>query len=166
MDSVETERNLYYLDGPNDVDWIFRNQILSEREETIYVDCVGTDKGPYWHIPKDSSFLNSSISSALDLCDSMINMGLTSSESLKLMSDFWEPIQMTPSFSDSDLRDLNWKMLEKLYEKGLLKEVDKKCIRIYLDYWQFPMYSLDFKLSKEDNRKELREIQENWYLIE
>lgn len=163
MDAVENERNLYYLDGPNDVDWIFRNRILSEREETIYVDYVDSDDGHFWHAPRDSIF-NRPVSCPLDLCKSMIKMGMTSSKSLRLMSDFWEPIHMTFSFPWSDLSDLNLKMLKDLETEGLLQGVDEKSIRIYLDSWQFPMYSLDFRLSKEDNREKLKEIQNNWYL--
>ena len=37
---VAGERQPYYLDGPNSVDWIFRNSITAEREMTIYVDYV------------------------------------------------------------------------------------------------------------------------------
>jgi hypothetical protein len=32
---VEDMRQAYFLDGPNDVDWIFRNELLSSREEGL-----------------------------------------------------------------------------------------------------------------------------------
>jgi hypothetical protein len=35
---VDQERVEYYLEGPHDVDWIFRNEILQRREERMYVD--------------------------------------------------------------------------------------------------------------------------------
>ena len=35
---IDMERERYYLDGPNDVDFIFYNQILQNREDTFYVD--------------------------------------------------------------------------------------------------------------------------------
>ena len=35
---VDMERADFFLDGPNDVDWIFRNEITREREEALYVD--------------------------------------------------------------------------------------------------------------------------------
>ena len=37
---VETESLPYYLDGPNNADWIFRNEILASRERQLYVDYV------------------------------------------------------------------------------------------------------------------------------
>jgi len=43
---VDLLRRSYYLDGPNDVDWLFRNEIMAEREERLYVDYVETDEIP------------------------------------------------------------------------------------------------------------------------
>jgi hypothetical protein len=40
-----------YLDGPNDVDWIFRNEVLAERDERLYVDFVNSDEGGEWWTP-------------------------------------------------------------------------------------------------------------------
>jgi AbiV family abortive infection protein len=37
---MDRDRQALYLDGPNDVDWVFRNDILRKREESIYVDYV------------------------------------------------------------------------------------------------------------------------------
>src|SRR5687768_12506311 len=39
-EGIERECQAYYLDGPNGVDWIFRNDIKREREEALYVDYV------------------------------------------------------------------------------------------------------------------------------
>ena len=49
---VDRERKEYYLDGPNNVDWIFYNEILRQREETIYVDYVENDGAHFWHDPR------------------------------------------------------------------------------------------------------------------
>jgi hypothetical protein len=37
---VDNHREEFYLDGPNDVDWIFRNEVLEGREGALYVDYV------------------------------------------------------------------------------------------------------------------------------
>jgi hypothetical protein len=41
------ERQALYLDGPEDVDWIFRNAIEQRREEAIYVYYIAIRD--YWH---------------------------------------------------------------------------------------------------------------------
>ena len=45
---ADSDRESLFLDGPNDVDWIFRNTILARREEAIYVDYVETVDGHEW----------------------------------------------------------------------------------------------------------------------
>ena len=49
-------RRSHYLDGPNDADWIFRNQALADREDVMYVDYQETDEGFRWHRPSVSQF--------------------------------------------------------------------------------------------------------------
>ena len=49
----------YYLAGPNDVDWIFRNQLLSSREDGLYVDYVRYEDGAAWSTPAGRDVLGS-----------------------------------------------------------------------------------------------------------
>ncbi len=49
---IDQEREQYYLDGPNDIDWIFRNHILQHREESFYVDYVESDREHFWLSPQ------------------------------------------------------------------------------------------------------------------
>jgi AbiV family abortive infection protein len=51
---VEQLRQQYYLDGPMDVDWIFGNEVLTSREERLYVDYVEDENGDrHWTGPAD-----------------------------------------------------------------------------------------------------------------
>ena len=48
---LESLRTELYLDGPNHVDWIFRNEVLSDREGTFYVDFVEAERDLMWLSP-------------------------------------------------------------------------------------------------------------------
>jgi hypothetical protein len=49
---VDTLRPTLHLDGPNDIDWIFRNMILDRRESRLYVDLIADDEDrPSWTSP-------------------------------------------------------------------------------------------------------------------
>ena len=52
---IDLERREYYLDGPNDVDWIFLYDAKAERERRMYVDYVQDvteqDGERYWVFP-------------------------------------------------------------------------------------------------------------------
>ena len=54
-DYVQACRNSLHLDGPNDVDWIFRNEITASRENAMYVDYVRDITEPsgdqFWSAP-------------------------------------------------------------------------------------------------------------------
>jgi len=163
LEAVESEREKYYLDGPNDIDWIFFNRILGEREETIYVDYVEIEGNYFWQFPKDSQFLNKPVSCALDLCMSMKELGILTPIGLKEMSNYWEGIQITEDFHYMKLRELYLDMIYLFVEKGIIQNSEGRHVSCILESWQFPMYLLDFTLSKEDNTQKLREIQDNWY---
>ena len=48
---IDHSRHEYYLDGPNDVDWIFRNEVIQGREGTLYVDYVANEDQHSWADP-------------------------------------------------------------------------------------------------------------------
>src|SRR6266550_9060606 len=41
--AIDLHRQALYLDGPNDFDWIFPNELLAEREGALYVDLVESE---------------------------------------------------------------------------------------------------------------------------
>src|SRR5262245_58429615 len=45
---INSDRGSLYLDGPNDVDWIFPNEIKHQREKQFYVDYVAMDDEHSW----------------------------------------------------------------------------------------------------------------------
>lgn len=49
---VNLERKSHDLDGPDDVGWIFRNQLITAREQRLYVDYVIDDGVARWVSPK------------------------------------------------------------------------------------------------------------------
>ena len=51
QECIDNDREEFYLDGPNDVDWIFRNQVTQDREGIFYVDYVAHDDGHRWSDP-------------------------------------------------------------------------------------------------------------------
>ncbi|WP_442546163.1 hypothetical protein ACSBOX_21390 (plasmid) [Arthrobacter sp. KN11-1C] len=47
LNYVKVLRPSHYLDGPNDADWIFRNEILRGRETALYVDYEESQPGQF-----------------------------------------------------------------------------------------------------------------------
>lgn len=160
---VDNERREYYLDGPNDIDWFFRNRILSNREETIYVDYVAGDDGNhFWLTPSENKFLLPETLESLSLAKAFSDAGCATPKALQVIADFWRPIAMKPNFSWMELRDLNLQTLKTLEGKGLVKGQPQTVYSTIIELWPFPMFSLDLRMIK-GNEAELQEIQEKWF---
>lgn len=176
---AEEARATYYLDGPNDVDWIFYNAILNEREQSIYVDYIATDKGEgpsYWHrpntllpfIPGGGGVVYRQKAHIVASC--LHAAGFSSPQALATVADTWRKEVFDDARGWDDLRTLNWETLCQLDSSGLLLRHSAAIICPIVNDWLFPLYNvkLSRKLSKEEksieeNRlKGLRERRDKW----
>lgn len=162
---VELERKQFYLDGPNGVDWIFDNDILRRREDTIYVDYYESDDERKWHDPMfgegwwASAYVPSFV---LRLTSAMSNSGWLKAAALAEIATIWRKIEMHDGFSWRELRALNCKTLETVQAKGLLVDRPADDYAIIANEWLFPLWSLDVRRRTEVDQKDLRQLQENW----
>ncbi|WP_375307316.1 hypothetical protein WI560_06395 [Bradyrhizobium sp. A11] len=165
--AVDLERETHYLDGPNDVDWIFRNQILQKREDDLYVDYLrDNDDRRYWTSPVDnvvsSSFPYRSLASpVLHIATALASVGATSVNGLKIIAQIWRPIKMTPNFSIDEIQNLNRDTLLKLEIGGLLRSNAQDDCNTIIQSWPFPLYSLDLHETKVA-KSELKDKQRRW----
>lgn len=159
---VEAERETLYLDGPNDVDWIFRTRILANREEAMYVDYVEDDEGHRWDFPRDDEMqlLLYFTPPVLRIAQALSGTGLATPEGLAVVAEVWRCVKV-PSLNWEDLRDLNCRTLEKLDEKGLLEREREEEVSRVIEDWPFPLYPLDLA-PKEVNREELEQARARW----
>lgn len=116
---VDLYRAEYYLDGPEGIEWIFRNPINQQREEMMYVDYIENSEGHRWQKPdslrmRGGKMYGSELeNNALKVSQDLETVGCTTPESLSLMSEFWKDIEMKESFPWQELRKLNISYFEK-----------------------------------------------------
>jgi hypothetical protein len=153
----------HYLDGPNDVDWIFRNEIESEREEKLYVDHVATDDGDLWISPSryDDSGPDYP-SGAVELVLAMSRAGFASIDVLSAIADLWRSFQPVPEMHWSDCRELNCETIEHVPTDVVDDTLSDDDVSRIINTWPFPMYELDLRKIDVD-LNELRERQRNWH---
>ena len=171
---VEWKTAGFYLDGPNDVDWIFRNDIVAAREWAIYVDYVQditVDNGEYmWHVPTDVETDQSGYSTPRSLRVSLAlsRCGATSTRGLRIVSNIWRNYQPNECSTNIELLELIVRTLSDLRANDLYVEAtfdDERCV---LDGWAFPLWSLELRDLTPNNQKltELRrrrkELIERW----
>lgn len=159
---VESCRRDLYLDGPEYVLWTFRNQILQQREESLYVDYVRTDGGNHWTTPESElNILGDAAeplhSGALQLISAFQTLRISTAQSLSVIAKIWRAVEITDDLHFSELQQITKRTLKELGNKGLLNQ-DDEAMSIVTDHWLYPLYPLELGLDKVD-RNALREAQ-------
>jgi AbiV family abortive infection protein len=160
---IDNCRHEFYLDGPNDVDWIFRNEVLQNREGALYVDYVSTDEGHSWTDPGQyEGFLSGTFEPlSLKMAKALSDVGIATPGGRAVVAQIWRPAPLDVKTHCSEFRDLNLRTLQALETGRLLLEQSNDVYSWIVNYWQFPMYDLDLHLIPVE-LEGLRERQRNW----
>lgn len=162
LEYIDHVRQEFYLDGPNDFDWIYYNRLLSQREESIYVDYVEHESGKhFWIKPNERGNLTPETSMSLALARVFQQTGCTTPQSLKVIADIWRPIIPSPTLRWEEFREINHQTIYKLFNEGLARFNSEKEQMMITDVWPFPMHSIDLGMS-QGNKDELRKRRNQW----
>ncbi len=160
---IELERQPFYLDGPNTVDWIFANSITTERERAIYVDYVKdiTERsgGYAWIAPDTRSpfFTTYRPPESVELCRALCEAGAKWAEGVAVIADAWRGFELDEGTSRDDLQDLIVSMLNALLQSGHGVRDEAARDRI-VSSWSFPLWP--FGLSRKPRGKTLEELRQ------
>lgn len=161
---LESERHEFYLDGPNDVDWIFRNRAVQQREGSMYVDYAEVEDGEHeWICPAIEPSLfgpDLLVPRVLLVAEAFVGAGCATPDALAVVAGHWRAIAMQNNYSWHDLRSEMCNTFETLTQKGLLDQSGNQ-IPLLLDSWQFPLHQATLGEIKT-SRERLREIQRNY----
>jgi hypothetical protein len=154
-------RQACYLDGPNDVDWMFHNQLLSSREDGLHVDYVRYEYGAAWSMPAGNDVLGFRAATAVQrLVIALHRLGITSRRGLEVLADRWTGQVIEHATRWSLVAKLNARALTRLDDDGaaLPGAMDAYGRRV-ISQWTFPLHNLDLIVSdvKLEDLQELRE---------
>jgi hypothetical protein len=161
---VESMRPSHYLDGPNDVDWIFRNHLLAVREERLYVDYIHEEEGNRWITPatNDDVLFGGPSPAVRDLIAAMDRLGCMSRPGLTAVAEAWQGQTIQDSTHWQEIVAINRSIVDGLFEKDLASDeaTDDDACRL-IDHWTFPLGELDISELKV-SRAELQAEKERW----
>jgi hypothetical protein len=150
---VDSLRASHYLDGPNDVDWIFRNQLLARREESLYVDYVHEEEGDRWVTPasNDVFLYPPRMPQVRKLVGAFHRLGVMSVEGLAAVADRWSPITLQEQTHWQEVLPINRAIVEDLIDRDLVTaQANSEDAGLAIHHWPFPMGSLDLSQEKVD----------------
>lgn len=160
---VDLDRKEFYLDGPNGVDWIYRNEVIDGRESTFYVDYVRHDDGHRWAEPTEFEDLlfGAPEPGAVQMVRCLQGAGMSTPEALATIAELWRASPIGPETHCTEIFALNRRTLELMESRGQLDEQPQETYQSIAREWQFPMYGLDLSMVDVD-LETLRERQRNW----
>ncbi len=173
---VDHLRQRYYLDGPMDVDWIFGNEVLTSREERLYVDYIEDEHGGrHWTGPADRSAIfdapfssPAQTSPVVRLVDAMERIGLLTEPGLAATRAVWDGVLVDDTTHWSALRPLNIAVAQKLMVllgRAYATEEEAEPMQYLVEHWIFPLTGLglaiaDVRLADLKRARERRHARE------
>lgn len=158
---VDRARLALYLDGPEGFEWIYRNQIIEQREQQIYVDYIQVDNEHHWVSPnRVLCFPPGSPPTILDVARALAKAGITAPRALAVVADLWRPFQICDSISWGELCEKNMETLKVLRENGLLRSQFGEVVDLITKRWAFPLSGLDLTEDRSVSVNDLRRIRE------
>ena len=161
---IDNDREEFYLDGPNDVDWIFQNQVTQGREGIFYVDYVAHDDGHRWSDPavfEEILFSSPPMPDDVRMALNLSSVAAISTEALAVVAATWRAHAPGPETHRTKIKEINALTLQTLDEHGLLRKRPDEVYSWIVREWQFPMYDLDLTPIQVDLQA-LREQQQSW----
>lgn len=142
---VDLQRRSHYLDGPTAGEWIFRNQLLTTREESMYVDLVHDEEGDRWSSPARYDSIHFGAETSLqDLVLALQRTGCMTRRGLDVIADVWERVTLDDETHWREASAANRRIVQRVLDGGLAAEiVTSKDVDRVIDRWGFPMASLD-----------------------
>ena len=150
--AVDHHRAGLYLDGPNDFDWIFPNELVSEREGALYTDLQDREGTLQWSEPLDSEFVRHP-GQPVELVLMIAQIGLVSSEGFRALEQAWAGFDQTAASTYSDWADRTIRALEILADAlGEVPEDEgwQSAAGRVIDLWPMPMTRLDLRMTEQD----------------
>jgi AbiV family abortive infection protein len=141
-------RTSLYLDGPHGSEWIFRNEVRSQREEALYVDYVETEAGHRWSVPHP--VFDDPITTRMHVTPKVVQLvkameatGFHEVSSLRVIASNWRDFDPAPDTSYTEMRDRILSTLKDVLRSRYPERASSETLRVIVDSWPFPLWNQD-----------------------
>lgn len=154
-------RPSHYLDGPNDVDWIWRNDLLRTRENALYVDYEETEDGYMWTGGGTDQLYPNTV--AVRLVLAMKYSGLLTERGVHAAASVWGRGEFDSSTRWEFCANKALEVLAATLPSGAVRsEKLASALHLIREKWTFPLLSLNLK-EEPVAMATLRERQDHYF---
>lgn len=141
VSALDRDRVALYLDGPNDYDFIYRNELIAARESLLYVDLISAEGTLEWWTPWDHA-MAVGVPGPVRLIAAILGTGLVSVAGLGVLANAWADFD--PGV-DSHCRDWTVRTRAALSEfpSNIVDGRWSADAWLVADRWPMPMVDLD-----------------------
>lgn len=146
---IDLYRDDLSLDGPNDIDWILRNELDHNRESAMYVDLVNYEGSLRWESPKMYEYepisRKYSPPRAVSVVLALHAAGLADCSGVQATVDVWASIDVERK------RQMSWAEAAAANHEVLARLVSDKSSGLFSsieDSWVFPLTTVDMSRRK------------------
>jgi AbiV family abortive infection protein len=139
--AIDDHRRDLHLDGPNDVDWIFRNSLIDERERGLYVDLVEAEGDLLWWTPTTPTIIVGHPRLAT-LVAGIYECGLVSEKGFAALQDAWDGFDPTANSHCSDWAARTEAAIAAVEPASGFDEHTRGRAAFVIDRWPMPMVEL------------------------
>jgi AbiV family abortive infection protein len=140
--AVETLRQELHLDGPNDYDWIFPNELIAEREGALYVDLMDAEGELFWSSLYEDD-LPVSVPRPMKLVLALVATGISSAAGLPLLEDAWRDFDPWAQTHYNDWARCSTAALDAFAASNHTEAEWPTAARVAVDLWPMPMVEVD-----------------------
>lgn len=147
VSAVNSHRRELYLDGPNDYDWIFRNDLLSERENALYVDLVDNEGRLDWWPPFLPDVAGTAPRSMM-IVEALLDTGLISIDGLHALQTAWTGFDPLIDSNCWEWTERTQAALHHFPDVNFSQDEIKPHAYLVGDRWPMPLVALDLEPSR------------------
>lgn len=141
--AIALHRDELHLDGPNDFDWVFPNELIAQRESAMYVDLVDSEDTLGWSAPIPP--YSDQPERSTHLAIAIWRAGLTTLEGLSALGDAWDSFD-----HDTPTTATEWIARTSAAVKALPGSIrsDRDSEDFAAYWWPMPLTRLDVSMNR------------------
>jgi AbiV family abortive infection protein len=143
--AVEKHRQQLHLDGPDDYNWILPNELIAERESSLYVDLVAAEGVLGWSYPLAAEE-PLGLPKSIRLVDSLRKTGMISPAGLTALHDAWGGFNPAADTHYAEWAERTREALNAVASRHGVGEDWSAAARLVVDIWPMPMVAIDIEM--------------------